>query len=242
MLFEKVKGNKYFRDLTTIVFGFAKSGKTTLHSCYENISEKPPLLIMTEDGLGPLEAYAIRITSWNGFIKLLTKLSREQDKLKEEYSCIVIDLIGELDAMAMQYICKINDKESIGEIPHGGGYHLHAHSFKQAISELLALGLPIKFIAHAKEKRLGKDSGGSTVFEPDMSKQGRQFILGKCDAIGFIEPSDSKGNNYLNFNSPLAPDTGSRFNQLIKSFKLDHSDLSLTLLDIDRAFSNEKEG
>jgi hypothetical protein len=240
MLFEKKSGAKHYADLTTLTFGFAKSGKTSLHVAYEKISEKPPLLIMTEDGLGSLEAYIVRVTTWNGFVKLLDKLDREKNQLIEQYGCLVVDLVGEIDAMAAQYVCEVNGKESLDEIGHGKGYFLQASLFKQAIQNILSLGLPVKFIAHAKDKRVGNAGDGATLFEPDISKQAKQYILGKCDAIGFIEPSNNKGDNYLNFNSPLAPDTGSRFPQLIKSFKLNHSDLSKTLLDIDAAFY-EKE-
>jgi len=239
MLFERQEAVKSFQELTTLVLGFAKSGKTTLHACYEQIMSKPPLFLMTEDGLGILSAYAVRISKWEGFQKLLAKLQRDNKTLKEEFGCIIVDLIGELDAMCMQYVCKINGKESLGEIAHGKGYYIHAITFKQAVQDILALGLSVKFISHAKEKSFGSSGEGTTLYEPDISKQARQFVLGKCDAIGFIEPTKSTGDNYINFNSQFAPDTGSRFPNIVKSFRLNHNDLSQTLLEIDTEFCKE---
>jgi len=239
MLFDRLCSAKEFNSLTTLVFGFAKSGKTSLHHSYEKLMQKPPLFFLTEDGLGSLSAFGVRITKWEGFQKLISKCQRDNKTLKDEFGCIVVDLIGELDSMCMHYICRINGKESLGEIAHGKGYYMHSQIFKQGILDLLALGLPVKFIAHAKEKSFGQQVDGITLYEPDISKQSRHFILGKCDSIGFIEPSKSNGSNALSFNSSNAPDTGSRFPQIIKSYILNHSDLSESLGEISKCFKED---
>jgi hypothetical protein len=238
MLFDLVSNQGDFRQVTMLTYGFAKSGKTTLNHSFGKLCDKPPLLIMTEDGLGSLTAYAVRITSWAGYQRLLVKLNTNKAKLLEEHSCIIVDLIGELEQFCTNYICKTNNVESLGEIGHGKGWFLQGAAFRTGISDLLGIGLPVKFIAHAKEKSM-KDNDKVSFYEPDLGKQAKSYILGKCDVIGFIEPSKHDGTNLISFNSAYAPDTGSRFPQIAKAYPMDHRDLSNTLLAIEKDFKNE---
>jgi hypothetical protein len=240
MLFDLVSNQGDFKRVTMLTYGFAKSGKTTLNHAFGKLFDKPPLLIMTEDGLGSLEAHAVRITNWAGYSKLVKGLDLKKKELHEQYSCLVVDLVNEVEQMCTNYVCKLHNVESLGDVPHGKAWFIQGAQFRSGISELLALGLPVKFICHSKEKTM-KDNRNQDVsyYEPDLGKQAKAYILGKCDVIGFIEPTKPDGSSVISFNSHLAPDTGSRFPQISKAYTMDHRDLSNTLIAIEKDFKNE---
>jgi len=239
MLFDLVNDDTEFKSINTLTYGYPKSGKTTLNHAYGKLFDKPPLMIMTEKGLGRLKAHVAYITSWSGYQTFVQNLQINKKKVLEEYSCFVVDLIGELDLFCTMYVCKFYKIESLADLNHGKGYFLQAQQFKFGLTQLFSFGLPVKFIAHAKEKTVKEGNKEVVYIEPDISKQARNYILGKCDAIGFIEPTRPDGSSVISFNSQYSSDTGSRFPQITKSYAMDHSDLSNTLKSIEKDFSHE---
>lgn len=240
-MFEKTKIQNDFAKLNKLIYGFPKSGKTTLAAQQIDKEGKPPLFIATEDGQHALEVYAQRVTSWEGFKKFVDLLNKEVKTLREQHSCLVVDLVSDLDNWSGEYVAQKFGKAHVADMDYGKGFALQKQEFQAVMRDLFKV-LPVTFICHSAEKDLMWNGEKIKVQAPSLSKGCLEYINGKVDVIMWIAPANSKRMNpevcMKNTTTSIA---GTRYRQLARNFLLHPNDPGKTYGEIQMVFANEKD-
>ena len=228
-----------FSQLNILIYGFPKSGKSTLASHVKS-NGKEPFFISTEDGLGALEVFSHRIKTWVDFVKLKDYLVKNADEVKNTYSNFVIDLISDLDLMLTNHICDKYKVATIGDMEYGRGYSLHGIELTNTINDLFKI-LPIVFLGHSEEKTINKENKDIKVQSPAMQKKTYNFVNGKVDMIGFIIPPSAKADKtLLTFRPSTTCIAGSRFSHMCEvDFQLDYKDMQGSVDNIINHFKTK---
>jgi hypothetical protein len=239
MLIEpRKKQAQNFHSLHKLIYGPAKSGKTKLASEFV-VERKPPLFILTEDGDKALSLCAMRVKCWKSFIAAKDRILKSIEQVRREYSCIVIDLVAEVDEMASRHICNEYSVAYIGDIPHGKGWTIQKNMVREAIQELLDV-MPVTFIAHAKDREVMIDGQSKKQVAPAMSSGAFEFINGKVDAIAYLRPL--KGDTAkvsLSMKPSESLYAGCRFAAVAKEFLIDLRNVLESFTKIDQELAND---
>lgn len=233
-----------FYQLDKLIFGFGKTGKTTLasHMCSED-GKKKPLFIMSESGHGSLELYSRRVYNFADFERVVTDLYEHKAAVQKQFSCIVIDLISDICNMAEDDILKEYKIKSLADLEWGSGFKQHFDRVKSRIEPLFGL-LPLVFITHSEEKEWNLNGENIKSQTPVMPKKIRDWIHGKVDVCGFIIPAGTKGGiPSITFRaSTMAAGAGGRFSFLAdKDFDLDYKDTAKSYKDIANYFADKSD-
>lgn len=226
-----------FAALNKLIYGFPKTGKTTLAAHMADSSGKPPLFIATEEGHGALSVHRVRITSWDGAVRLVKLLKSKADQVRQEHSCFVIDLISDLELMAQRHICAQKSVEYVGDLDYGKGWMLLKEAFSALVTELMAI-LPVVFITHSAEKEIMWNNEKIKVQTPTLSKGCLEFINGKVDCIMWIAPGNSKTAPAVVIENSTTCIAGSRYPQIVKTYPLDIANAGNTFNVIAKDFAN----
>jgi len=235
--FARSEKKKNFAELHKIIFSYPKTGKTTL-AAHQKVGKLEPLFIATEDGHHELGVFAERVNNWQEFINLVLYIKKNEKEVKENYSCICIDLVSDLGEFCTDYICKQVGVDEIGDYKsHGAGYGLLTKEFKRVVNHLFAI-LPLTFITHAKTKDVTEESSGvvtKDVITPEMPKGIYKFLNGKCDVIGFIAPQTKKqATPVLTFVPSERIQAGSRLPLITKNYIIDIANMKATYDAIEK--------
>lgn len=241
LIFEKTKKKNDFTQLHKIIFGFPKTGKTSIVARFID-DKREPLFISTEDGTSALEVYAQRVTSWQGFKSLADYIIKNTEAVRKQHSTIVIDLVGDLDDMCQKYICEKYKVLHLSDLAFGKGYNLHIEEFKPVITALMTV-LPCVFIAHSAEKDYFHNGETVKIQVPTISKKTLEWLNGKVDITGFIVPANSKNDKpYLTFRQSKMALAGTRFSFMTeRDFTLDYKDLDGSYKNINEYFKTNTE-
>lgn len=236
-LFPQQEKQTDFAKLNKLIYGFPKTGKSTFASLMKDKEGKPPAFIATEDGHGALAVNARRVTSWDGFLRLVEGVKKEEAAIKAEFSCFVIDLVSDLDEMAASFICKQNNVKSLADLPHGKGWSLHKTVFRAAMNELNGV-LPVNYICHSIEKEIMWNNELLKTQYPDLGKQCLAYVNGKVDVIMWIAPANSK-KTYpeIIMKNTTTCVAGSRFPQLVRNFVFKPESLAETYQEMSKVFA-----
>lgn len=240
-LFNKTQINRDFSQVSRMIYGFPKTGKTTFCSHFISKDGRQPLFIATEDGHSAMEVFAKRIYNWNDFDKLLETIYYNQETIKEEHSCFVIDILSDLDLWLTRHICKENkvdflhDKNKLG---YGKGSAIHKTRFQTAM-QVLFKTLPVNFICHSKEREINWQGEKINVQSPSISTATLEFVNGKVDMIGWLSPARiGKQKPKLIFKGSDTCLAGSRFPDLTREFDFDPADPGKAYLEMLDIFEN----
>jgi hypothetical protein len=238
LVFQKTELKKDFNQLSKLIFGLPKSGKSTIASKMI-IGERMPLFISTEDGLGALEVYAQRVDCWSKFLKVKDYIIENKDAVREKFSTLVVDLVSDLDEMCTAYICEKNKVKSLADLPFGSGWYKQSTEFQFAISQLFNV-LPVTFICHCKEKEFNYNGASTKIQAPSLQQRCFDFVNGKVDCIGFIIPAnDKKDKPALTFRPSMMAVAGSRFDFMTTvDFILDYKDMQGSYNNINQFFQD----
>jgi len=239
MLFPKSEINKDFSQTSKLIYGFPKTGKSTLCSHFKSIDGRPPLFIATEDGHGALEVFFQRITDWNDFEKLLVTIKNHKTTIQNEHSCFVVDILSDLDLWLTRKICYDNRAQHLFDdkiFPYGKGSSIHKNLFQAAMSVLFGI-LPVNFIAHSKEKEVMWEGEKIKVQAPSLSTGVMEYINGKVDMIGWISPSRAgKDMPRIIFKGSDTCLAGSRYKSLVREFNYNPANPGEVYLEMQTTF------
>lgn len=239
MLFAKTTRKTEIASASKLIYGFPKTGKTTLASVQRTSDGREPLFIATEDGHSALEIYCQRVTTWDGFARLCDHIVKNAETIKAQHSCIVLDLVTDLDQWCGQWIAKKFNVTHISDMDFGKGFSLTKEEFQVQLNKLMGV-LPLTYIAHASEKEVNWNGEKIKVQAPSLSKGALDFVNGKVDMIGYISPASSKKEKAeLLFKPEKGTIAGSRFPQLARTFEINYADASSTMAAIQAAFTGE---
>jgi hypothetical protein len=238
LLFPKTTKKKSFSQTNSLLYGFPKSGKTQFGSKI-TFDGKEPLFIMTEDGEGIHEISKARVKDWSSFCKLVDLLESKAKEVKDQYCCLVIDLVSDLDVWAAEWVAKANQVTHISDLSFGKGFNLHKEEFRKQVTRLMAI-LPCLFIAHTSEKEVNIQGTPVKVQAPTLSGRALEFINGKVDTIMFIKPASGEREGSIVIQPSTLAMTGSRYPQLIGEHAYSGKDADLVFKKLEALFNKEE--
>ena len=229
-LLAEVFGNK----VTKVKLNPTLAGKKiTIYSPSNNVGKTKQasmlcdytIFIPFEEGLNAItRGSALKTASWADFKGHVAKLlnNPKMSKLLRSDKTVGIVLDG-METMAMyckQYICDVNNKSKISDIPHGGGWSQYEAEMFSQVNKLSKTGFTLIFIGHGKPS---KDDGDYIDFACDW-RAGKP-IRDISDFVFYVESNgvDENGNvipssAYLAEHLPDENNVGffarSRFNQV----------------------------
>jgi hypothetical protein len=235
-LFSRSKPKSSFAQLSKMIHGFIKTGKSTF-AAEMKIGNKEPLFIATEDGHHNLDVVVEKIFSWSDFLNVITFIEKNKQAVQEQHSCIILDLVSDLDLWCEEYTCKQLNIKNIADAQFAAGYNTQRKEFQKQLMRLWAI-LPLNFIAHSKQGEMEIDGVKYTLLQPDMSKNALKFINGKVDVVGFIIPATKKDTKpKITFRPTLQALAGSRYSWIAKEFDLSITDMKSSYATIEAEFT-----
>lgn len=168
-----------------------------------------PLYIEFEDRYQNISGIkAVRIKTMPDFISLISALNNP--KIKEIYSCLVIDTLDKFEEMCEQYVTKNANAEIIKDVgAFGEGTSRFKASLRQ-LGNLQNIGIPVHFIAQASHN---KDL--NTKEETDklkLNKNTFSYVRESAYLVGYLY-KDRKGDRYITFTPTREyPDLKDAFN------------------------------
>ena len=250
-----LKPNKVSTNLTSytsMVYGNAKSGKSTL--AY-NLFKEEGLFLGFEDGTRALAgAYAIPVTSWEDLtrdkkvenpntneIEKVPSINKQlkTGEVKAKFKVLIIDTVDLMYDAATKYICEKEGVADILDIPYGKGLKLVDDLFREQLLSWERDGYKLFFISHCEDKKLEiKDYKGVvreiSKYQPSLHKRAFKIVSKMVDNIFFAyvkiqEDQTEKRvvftretNNYF---------AGSRFKHLPEELPLDAASIQEAILE-----------
>jgi len=175
------------KDMTTLIYGAPKIGKSTFCSQSENA-----LFLSTEPGLNALSVYKVDVRSWSDFLSACGEIA----KGKHNYKTIVIDTIDNLHKSCAEYVCQKHGIEHESDLSFGKGFKLVQDEFARAINKLAFLPYGLILVSHAQEKELETAAGKRLKILPTLPDKVHKFIAGLADIILYCDierKTDDKG-------------------------------------------------
>lgn len=182
----EIKPHEVSRDLSgysVLFYGAPKSGKTTIASKFPGA-----LILAFEKGFNTLPGVMVKpLNTWGEFKKVLVEL--KDPEVKKIFKTIVIDTCDLAYGYCEKYICDMNDKDSIGEIPYGKGYSLCQTEFDECIRKVLQMNYGLVLISHSQDKTFTDEDGNEyNQIVPTLDKRARLICERTCDIIGYSKP------------------------------------------------------
>lgn len=218
--FQKLVVESDFTKTHKLIYGESGTGKTTFAACMTDKQGRPPYFIFTEKGHGVLNIWGQQITSWEGLIKLKELLTGPKKKeLLEKFSCLVLDVGGDMDEMCARYTAAKHKAAHIGDLPHGKGWAAHEEEFKAVLNSLFAL-MPITLIAHSQQKEFMWNGEIIKAVAPQFSKRVMYYVNGKVDFILYMQPANTKKEHpEITMVPELSRVAKARYPHMMKAFR-----------------------
>lgn len=236
-LFKRSTPKKSFAELSKMVYGPIKSGKSTFASEMK-VGGKEPLFITTEDGHHNLDVSVENIHNWDGFKQAVIKIEKNKDLIQKQFSSIVIDLVSDLDGWCEDYVCKQLNIKHVSDALYSKGYSEHRKEMRREMAKLFAV-LPITFIAHAKDKEVEINGSKYMKIIPSLSKGCLEYINGKVDLVGYVlQATTKKPVPSITFKANALLEVGTRYPHMARDFELSTTDMKTSYQAIETEFTN----
>ena len=175
---EKTPPRMSLSDLTVLVHGPAKIGKSTLCS-------KAPdaLFLATEAGLNALEVYQVPISTWNEFLAACGDIARGE----HGFRTIVVDTLDNLFRMCSEYICTRHKIQHESDLGYGKGFALTNNEFYRALNKLSLQPYGLFLICHSQAREIETCTGKRTRTVPTLPDKARRMVLGMVDVILYCD-------------------------------------------------------
>ena len=171
-------------DLTVLVYGQTKIGKSTLCSNAENA-----IFLATEPGLNSLDVYQAPIQSWDDMLTACAEIGEG----KHPFKTVVIDTIDNAYKFCTEYILRKYKVEHESELGYGKGYALINNEFQRVLTKLAFLPYGLYLISHAKEIEMETRTGKYTRIVPTLPDKARKIVLGMADMVLYCDIDVSTG-------------------------------------------------
>lgn len=150
-------------------------------------------------------------------------------EVKEKYSTITIDTLSIAWDLCEQYICQMNDVDTIGSIPWGQGYALLKNEFSEFLRQIVMMGYGLLILTHAKIGEVaGPNDTTIQTVEPNINKRAQDVVNALVDLIAYIEIEfDEEGNSTRNLITRKTPYVvaGTRWKYLAPKIPFGYSEL-----------------
>jgi hypothetical protein len=171
---------------------------------------------------------------------VVIKLEKNKAPVQKQISCLVLDLVSDLDQWCAEYVCKHLHIKDLSDLEWGKGFNAHKKEFRSEMSKLFAI-LPITFISHSKEKEITFEGEKIKTQAPNLSNGCLEYINGKVDLVGFIVPSaKTKSHPVITFRPTKLAIAGTRYSHMAKEFELNPASMGESYKAINTAFINKQ--
>jgi hypothetical protein len=165
-----------------LFFGMPGVGKSTLASQADS-----PLFVDFDRGIKQLRVDRVDPAPKTWLDALAT--FREVAAEKHAYKTLVIDTIDPLEDLAIQHVCKIGRKESLGDFDYGDGYAALKNEWRNMLSILDSVadkGMVVCLLAHSMVRQTSDPQlGPYEVYTTGLQKGTWAVTARWCDMIGF---------------------------------------------------------
>ncbi len=175
---KKTKPNTAISDLSVLIYGPSKIGKSTWCSHAENA-----IFIATEPGLNQLEVYQTPVASWPQFLDVCGEIARGEHPFKT----VIIDTIDNLYKACEFYVCKQLEIKHPSDLGYGKGYQFIRDEFSRVLIKLALLPYGLILVSHSTERDKETKSGKHTRTVPTVPESVRKFLVGLVDLILFCD-------------------------------------------------------
>jgi hypothetical protein len=193
---QAISRNTTLQPPRIMVYGPHGLGKTTFGASAPN-----PIFILTEDGLGRLEA---------DHFPLATKFSDVQESLRalqgeHNFQTVVIDSLDWLDNLIWE---QINGQYEAKDLAYGKGAVIAADLWRKVLEDLTALrakGMASILLAHCEIKRF--DSPEVEPYEryqPKLQARSSALVQEWCDIVGFANYKTIVKSSDVGFNNKVS--------------------------------------
>ena len=178
-----------------IIYGTEGIGKTSL------AAELPDALILdTEDGSKQIDCARALCLDWRSIEHAVKELIKDSQGFKS----VIIDSADWMEKALQAHMLRLSGKKSIEDYGYGKGYTMVAEevaSFLALLDQLVAKGIHVVFIAHAKVVRTSPpdETDGYDRYELKLTKQVGPLLKEWADVILFcnykinlVEGTDKK--------------------------------------------------
>jgi len=175
---QKTKPKASLFDLTALVYGPSKIGKSTWCSNAEKA-----LFLATEPGLNALEVYQSNITCWEDLLQACQEIAEG----KHDFKTIIIDTVDNAYRMCSDYMCKKFKVEHESDLGYGKGYALINNEFQRVLTKLAFLPYGLIMISHSQEREIETRTGKMTRIVPTIPEKARKMVTGLVDLILYCD-------------------------------------------------------
>ena len=211
-------------DLTVMVYGQTKIGKTTLCAQAEGA-----LFLATEPGLNALDVYQAPILSWEDLLNACAEIVEG----KHPFKTVIIDTVDNAYKFCVEFILRKFKVEHESDLGYGKGYALVNNEFQRVLTKLAFLPYGLFLISHAKEMEMDSRTGKYTRVVPTLPDKARKIVLGMADMVLFCDLEVSTGENgeqrvrrVIRTKPSLYYEAGDRTGRLPETLELDFSKFS----------------
>ena len=173
-------------DLTVLVYGQTKIGKSTLCSQSDGA-----LFLATEPGLNSLDVFQVPIQSWEDLLAACAEVGEG----KHSFQTIIIDTIDNAYRFCTEYILRKFKVEHESDLAYGKGYAIVNNEFQRVLMKLAFLPYGLYLISHAREVEVETRTGKYTRVVPTLPDKARKIVLGMADMVLFCDLDVATGDD-----------------------------------------------
>jgi hypothetical protein len=208
-------------DLTAVVYGPAKIGKSTFCS-----NADKALFLATEPGLNNLDTYQVDVRTWEDLLGACAELAAGNHPFKT----VVIDTIDNAYKMCEEYICKKHGVDYHGDLAYGKGFSLVNNEFQRVLTKLAFMPYGLYLVSHSQEIEVDSRTGKYHRIVPTIPEKARRILLGLADVILFCDIETVMGadgkpttKRVMRTKPSLAYESGDRTGRLPETIDLDYN-------------------
>lgn len=216
----KTPPKKRLADLTTLIYGPTKIGKSTWCAQADGA-----IFLATEPGLHSLETFQIPITTWDEMLAACADIAGG----KHEFRTVVVDTVDNAFKLCADYVCRQNDVTHESELAYGKGYALIANEFLRVLTKLAFLPTGLFLVSHSQEREIETRTGRHIKTVPTLPDRPRQLVLGMADLVLFCDlevQRDADGNpvyrRVMRTKPSIHYEAGDRTGRLPETIPLDY--------------------
>lgn len=168
--------------IRAVIYGTEGIGKSTLASSIPDC-----LVIDTEDGTSQLEVARVVAADWRAIEHAVKELIADS----QGFRAVVIDTADWLERSLIDFMLRQSGKKSIEDYGFGKGYTIlqeHTSRFLTLCDQLIAKGVHVVFVAHAKVTRTSPpdQTDGYDRYELKLTKQVAPLLKEWADMVLFV--------------------------------------------------------
>jgi len=174
----KTASKNSLADLTILVYGQTKIGKSTLCSQAEDA-----LFLATEPGLNALDVFQVPILTWDNLLNACAEISEGNHSFKT----VIIDTVDNAYKFCTEHVLKKFRIEHESDLGYGKGYALINNEFQRVLTKLAFLPYGLFLISHAREIEMDSRTRKYTRVVPTLPDKARKIVLAMADMVLFCD-------------------------------------------------------